>query len=240
MVTRKPKDSENNNAAKPVIENDLTQDLPTGEAKAPKSRGGNSGIGRGVETVRARHNLSQKEFAKKIGCSLKLISSIELGIKNLSLEVALKIRERFGVSLDFLYDGFEEKEINIIDTIEKAIKFEFLGQEPDNGEERFKIVASKYFLEYIRLLDGLKPLKETGKTEVYNSAVGAIKEQHERKLQECHDKFFSSDIFVTRIDSAFNKVINEIKEECVRKLRKYDVKIVPNFEVLIANNREEV
>lgn len=54
-------------------------------------------LGESIKYIRKQAGMSQREFAKVIGCSQTLISSIELGIKNPSYDV-LKIFSDFAKS----------------------------------------------------------------------------------------------------------------------------------------------
>lgn len=56
-----------------------------------------------IHIERARHNLSQKKLAEKVGASSKTISDIELGINsNPSTELMLRIANFFKVSIEYL------------------------------------------------------------------------------------------------------------------------------------------
>jgi ribosome-binding protein aMBF1 (putative translation factor) len=76
----------------------------------------NDGIGIMAETVRDIANRlirtrlalgfqSQAEFAKAIDLEKNVYNPFERGKRRLTLEAARKIKRRFGVSLDWLFDG---------------------------------------------------------------------------------------------------------------------------------------
>lgn len=60
-----------------------------------------------LKLLRASKNLTQKEFAEKIGASSVSVSSYEIGVKTPSLDMLLTIAKAFSVSLDWLC-GFSE------------------------------------------------------------------------------------------------------------------------------------
>ena len=58
-----------------------------------------------IKAIRMRAELTQEEFAWQLGTGTGTISQIERGKRCLSADTALKIREKFGTSLDYLF-GF--------------------------------------------------------------------------------------------------------------------------------------
>lgn len=52
--------------------------------------------------------LTQAQYAKKIGTKRSAYSLWEAGSHRLSLNGALALRERFGLSLDFMYEGIDD------------------------------------------------------------------------------------------------------------------------------------
>ncbi|PGS62815.1 transcriptional regulator [Bacillus cereus] len=59
-------------------------------------------IGKRVKEIRAELKMSQSQFAESIGVSKSLISLIELGRKNPSVETIDKIAKKGNVSVDFI------------------------------------------------------------------------------------------------------------------------------------------
>ena len=57
--------------------------------------------------IAARGDLSQREFAKKVGCSNTQISLVERGISRPSNELLMKIAAATGVSVKWLMSGVE-------------------------------------------------------------------------------------------------------------------------------------
>lgn len=62
-----------------------------------------------IKQLRQSQNLTQKEFAEKVGCTAATLSAYENGSKSPSLEIVKGIAQTFGVSLDWLC-GLSENE----------------------------------------------------------------------------------------------------------------------------------
>lgn len=54
---------------------------------------------------RAYEKKNQHEYARVAGVSRSQVSNWELGTKNVSVEAALKLRDTYGLSLDFIFAG---------------------------------------------------------------------------------------------------------------------------------------
>ena len=63
-----------------------------------------------LRELRKQRGLTMKELGEKIGVSESTISLYETGRRSPSYEILLKIAEYFGVSVDYLLRGGEEKE----------------------------------------------------------------------------------------------------------------------------------
>ncbi|NVK57308.1 MAG: helix-turn-helix transcriptional regulator [Alteromonadaceae bacterium] len=57
---------------------------------------------------RELEGLTQQQYADAIGVKRSTLNNWESGVYRLSLDGALAIRERFGLSLDFLYAGIDD------------------------------------------------------------------------------------------------------------------------------------
>lgn len=55
-----------------------------------------------IKLLRTSHNLTQADLAKILNLSFQQISNLENGRRNLTLEQALLINQKFGVSIDWL------------------------------------------------------------------------------------------------------------------------------------------
>ncbi len=70
-----------------------------------KDRRQKHSIGDRIKFVRKHFLLNQTEFAEAIGEAPNVVCMWEGGKKRISLDCALKIKDEFGVPLDFIYDG---------------------------------------------------------------------------------------------------------------------------------------
>lgn len=75
-----------------------------------------SALAQRIKSLRISLKLTQREFAKKAGCTAATLSAYENGSKSPSLEIVKGIAEAFHVSIDWLC-GLSEKR-NYNDTIE--------------------------------------------------------------------------------------------------------------------------
>ncbi|MWV44042.1 helix-turn-helix domain-containing protein [Paenibacillus sp. HJL G12] len=62
-----------------------------------------------VKELREEKNLSQLEFAESIDVSSNTISRIERGEMSLSSDIALKIADTYGISLDWLFNRGDDQ-----------------------------------------------------------------------------------------------------------------------------------
>ena len=58
-----------------------------------------------LRAIREYYGMSSTEFAEEIGRPLKSYSQWESGENRISIDGALSLRHRFGITLDFIYDG---------------------------------------------------------------------------------------------------------------------------------------
>ena len=61
-----------------------------------------------LRVYRARHDLTQAELAVEVGVSRQTINAVETGKYNPSLELALKLTDRFDVAVEDLFSLREE------------------------------------------------------------------------------------------------------------------------------------
>lgn len=62
-------------------------------------------IGERIKETREQLQLTQAQFAEKLGVTSSLCTLWEKGVRKPSADVLLKIGENFGVSLDYLFFG---------------------------------------------------------------------------------------------------------------------------------------
>lgn len=57
---------------------------------------------------RALVDLNQDAYAERINCKRSQLSNWEAGTARISLDAALALRKRYGLSLDFIYEGIAD------------------------------------------------------------------------------------------------------------------------------------
>jgi transcriptional regulator with XRE-family HTH domain len=62
-------------------------------------------IGRRLLRTREALGLSQAEFCRQIGVERNLYNPFEKGRRRITIDVAMKIRDRYGITLDWTYAG---------------------------------------------------------------------------------------------------------------------------------------
>ena len=80
---------------------------PTGKATS-KRQLDLKGVGRRIREVRG-FDLTQDEFARRIGITQSHLSALERGAREPGAAVLLSIKEEFGKSVDWLLTGEERK-----------------------------------------------------------------------------------------------------------------------------------
>ncbi len=82
-----------------------------------------SGFGKKVKELRQRLELTQEQFAEKIGISAKSLSQIELGKNFVSAEVLEAICDNMNISPKSLFDFdyFEKDPQNLLDDVIQRI-----------------------------------------------------------------------------------------------------------------------
>ena len=63
------------------------------------------GVPRRIRGLRMDRGLTQAEFARRIGCSMAMISSVEIGRARPSLKLMRRCAEEFGVEMEWLVGG---------------------------------------------------------------------------------------------------------------------------------------
>ena len=76
--------------------------LPQGTNGGDMPSGAKS-IGRRLLKTREALGLSQAEFCRQIGVQRNLYNPFEKGRRRITIDVATKIRDRYGISLDWIY-----------------------------------------------------------------------------------------------------------------------------------------
>ena len=78
--------------------------LPQGTNGGDMPSGAKS-IGRRLLKTREALGLSQAEFCRQIGVQRNLYNPFEKGRRRITIDVATEIRDRYGISLDWIYCG---------------------------------------------------------------------------------------------------------------------------------------
>lgn len=89
--------------------------------------------------LRKQKGWSQTELAKVVGCSREIISKYEKDNVMPSIEMAKKIADAFGVSLDYLVGEGQNASFDI-KTLQRIHEIE--NMEPDFRERLFSIIDS--------------------------------------------------------------------------------------------------
>lgn len=71
----------------------------------PGARGRHGAIARRLRAVRACYGLPSGEYATRAGVRFKSYSQWESGDFRISVDGALKLRARYGITLDYIYTG---------------------------------------------------------------------------------------------------------------------------------------
>lgn len=80
-----------------------------------------------IKELRAERNITQKEIADFLKCSPNVYSRYEIGARNPSYEILIRIADFYNVSTDYLFDhkvaehsSFLDKELELIKLYRKA------------------------------------------------------------------------------------------------------------------------
>lgn len=95
-------------------------------------------LGEKIRTLRKAKNMKQQELAEKLGVHSKHISRYENNLSKPSLEILLKLRDIFGVSLDYLVVDEDSQDFHFKDK-----ELERYFKEADNLNEEDRQVIKK-------------------------------------------------------------------------------------------------
>lgn len=132
-----------------------------------------------IRLLREKLELTQEQFADKIGVSTVLISDIERKKKKLSLSNAIEIRRLFNVSLDWLYelsDDTNDTASNIIDDLRQVFNIDFKNR---------TISVDENLAEFLdKLFDAYKTKKEKNiPDDGFKYWVDGLKKDYNEKLK---------------------------------------------------------
>ena len=121
--------------------------------KAAKEK---EGIGARVEALRNRNGWTQEELAQKVYMKREALKNKELGLRPFALEEAVGLAEIFHVTLDYLVNGVETRNVSIHEDLgleDEAIGAmrEFYLREPNAVKGLSKALGSYWVLKVISL-----------------------------------------------------------------------------------------
>ena len=132
-----------------------------------------------IRLLREKLELTQEQFADKIGVSTVLIFDIERKKKKLSLSNAVEMRRLFNVSLDWLYelsDDTSEPASNIIDDLRQVFNIDFKNK---------TILVDENLAEFLdKLFDAYKTKEEKNiPDEGFKYWLDGLKKDYNEKLK---------------------------------------------------------
>lgn len=109
-----------------------------------------------IKILRSTYNLTQKEFADRLGVSIPTVAAWENGTKKPSFDVLVQIANTFDVSLDWLCGRNQKKEIpittwtDLLKIVYSLLKYQHLDIQTSplqNNDDDCTLIFSRYLLE---------------------------------------------------------------------------------------------
>lgn len=140
---------------------------------------GDYGYTNRIAMIREKENLTQSQFAEKVGISIPLVSDIERKNKRLSIRNAIEISNIFNVSLDWLYelnDDTRDPAGIIIDNLKSVFDIDL---------EKKTISIEKELAEFIQKLSQAYKTKEGQNipNEAFKYWIEGIKKEYNEKTK---------------------------------------------------------
>ncbi len=131
-----------------------------------------------IKQLRASLNMTQKEFAKFVGCTPATLSAYENGAKSPSLDIVKTIAEKCKVSIDWLCGLTETKNYDdSVKTYGDAIRLLFRLEEKLDMYVSYELVETEF---------PLKPIYPIAKISFGNKKMQDFIEEWE-KMKDLHD-----------------------------------------------------
>ncbi len=171
-------------------------------------------FGYNIKKERKKQGLTLEELASRSGVSKSMLSMIERGEKNPSIQVASQIAEGLEVTISYLLGEQQKKEVYVIRSEKRLIyKDESTGVERHLLSPSFPSKGIEFILNIIPPMQetGVFPTHESGVKEYIYVAQGKLQielgSQPEKYLLEKGDSiYFEADLS--------HRFINLSKEEC--------------------------
>ena len=134
----------------------------------------------GVETkrfilIRTSFSLSQEEFADKLGISAAVVRKIERGAQNVTLDIAKRLHEVYGISLDYIY-GLADDPTDSATTVLMYFRNLFHYQNCPGEENPHVLTIQKTVIDFLQALVQADQLLEEGMPQsAYNIWVQQLK-----------------------------------------------------------------
>ena len=122
-------------------------------------------FGQNIKKIRTEKKLTQKEFAESIEVTAATISSYEKGDKTPNMDIAVKISDKYNVSLDWLCRGIAKKEpklkinapADLIIALNEVSKYGYIYLKDSTYPE---ITIAIYSKEIVQIFNNFKKVDE--------------------------------------------------------------------------------
>lgn len=148
-------------------------------------------------------NMTQQQLAEELDLTIQMIKKYESGDR-ISIETALKIHEKFNVSLDWIYckNSYMNERDTMSDILFSLTKILKLGRRKTNfGDDNVLVIDSR-FREFLYDINGLASSRSIYldmSDENYNSLRGDIYNKHAPNLRQIFSDFEYLDSNATEI-----------------------------------------
>ena len=150
------------------------------------------GISDRIRELRRKDNMTQEQFAEKIGVTANAISKLECGESKLSIETALSISDVCNVSLDWLFckrNTMENVSKNILINLRELLKITFIYGEPNSyyieGQEFILLTIDDCLRDFLMNYEAAENAKtKMGISDkLYESMLCEIEENYNKMLR---------------------------------------------------------